>query len=230
MIKYVDTSIFGVALTIIIYSISNYAYKKTKNVLFNPTAVSTIFIICVLKIFNIGIENYEKGGQIINFFIGPATVILSILIYKKREILKESFISILIGIFMGALAGILSIIIMGKIFALEEIMVLSLIPKSTTSAISIDLSRQIKGNPSMTVAFTMITGTLGNVFGVSILNAFKINNKKARGLALGTSSHVVGTAKAMELGQTEGAVSSLAIGISGIVTVFLAPIIIKFII
>lgn len=229
MIEYVDTNLFGVTLTIIVFSIANFIYKKVKNPLVNPIIISTIFIIWFLNYFGISLESYEDGGRLISFFLGPATVALSIPIYKKLELLKKNLIPTLIGVFMGSLAGILSITIMAKVFSLDNIMMLSLIPKSTTSAIAMDISRQIKGNPSITIAFVIATGTLGNILGPSILNMFKIKSKRAKGVALGTASHIVGTAKAMELGSVEGAMSSLAIGIAGIVTVFLAPLIINLI-
>lgn len=227
MIEYVDTPLFGITLTIIIFSISNALYKKLKNPLINPIVISIVLIIWVLKYFNIDITSYEKGGNMIGFFLGPATVALAIPIYKKINLLRKNFFTILIGIFIGSLAGILSVIVMSKLLRVDDIMLLSLIPKSTTSAIAIDLSKQIKGNPSITIAFVIATGTLGNIIGPSIFRLFKIKNKKARGIALGTASHIVGTAKAIELGETEGAMSSLAIGIAGIITVFLAPLIIK---
>ncbi|OLS02801.1 LrgB family protein [Tissierella creatinophila] len=230
MIEYVDTPLFGVTLTIIVFSIANFVYKKIKNPLVNPIIISTIFIIWLLNYFHISLESYEKGGRLVSFFLGPATVALSIPVYKKLELLKKNFIPTLIGIFTGSLAGILSITIMAKFFSLDNIMMLSLIPKSTTSAIAMDISHQIKGNPSITIAFVIATGTLGNILGPTILNIFKIKSKRAKGVALGTASHIVGTAKAMELGAVEGAMSSLAIGIAGIVTVFLAPLIISFII
>lgn len=229
MIGYVDTTLFGVTLTIIVFSIANFICKKVKNPLANPIIISTIFIIWFLNYLGISLESYEKGGRFVSFFLGPATVALSIPIYKRLDLLKKNLIPTIIGIFMGSLAGILSITIMAKLFSLDDIMMLSLIPKSTTSAIAMDISEQIKGNPSITIAFVIATGTLGNILGPSILNVFKIKSKRAKGVALGTASHIVGTAKAMELGAVEGAMSSLAIGIAGIITVFLAPLIISLI-
>lgn len=230
MIEYINTPLFGIAITVIVFSLFDFIYKKIKNPFLNPIALSVIFIILFLRYMNIDIEIYEKGGNIIAFFLGPATVALSIPIYKKLKLLKNNIFSILIGIFLGSLAGIVSIIILSKLLLVDDIMILSLIPKSTTSAIAIDISKQIKGIPAITIAFVIATGVLGNIIGPSILKIFKIKSKRAKGVALGTASHVVGTAKAMELGEIEGAMSSLAIGIAGIITVFLAPLIIKYLI
>lgn len=229
MIEYLNSPLFGVTLTLIVFTITSFLYKKTKSPLLNPILISIIFIIWFLNYFNIDIENYEKGGEIINFFLGPATVALSIPIYKKLDILKKNFFSTLIAISLGSLAGILTVSILSKIFLVEDLLMLSMIPKSTTTAIAIDISEQIKGNPSITIAFVLATGIFGNVFGPSILKFFKIENKLAKGVALGTASHAIGTAKAIELGETEGAMASLAISIAGVITVFLAPIIVKFI-
>lgn len=229
MIEYIDTPLFGIGLTVIVFSISNFIYKKMKSPLLNPILLSIVFIIWFLQYLNIEIENYEKGGEIINFFLGPATVAFSIPVYKKLKLLKENLFSTLIAISVGSLAGILTVAILSKLFSLDDMLTLSLIPKATTSAIAIDISEEIKGNPSITIAFVLISGILGNILGPSIFNLFKIKSKIAKGIALGTASHAVGTAKAIELGQTEGAMSSLAISIAGVITVFLAPIIVKFI-
>lgn len=229
MIVYLNSPLFGVTLTVIVFTLSNFIYKKIKNPLLNPILISIIFIIYFLNYLNIDIENYEKGGEIINFFLGPATVALSIPIYKKINLLKKNFFSTLIAISIGSLAGILTVTILSKIFLVEDLLMLSMIPKSTTTAIAIDISEQIKGNASITIAFVLVTGIFGNVLGPSILKVFKINNKVAKGVALGTASHAIGTAKAIELGETEGAMASLAISIAGVITVFLAPIIVKLI-
>jgi len=229
MINYIDNPIFGVGLTIIIFSICKYINKKFKLSILNPIALSIIWIILILKNNNINYNVYNKGGYIINFFLAPATVALALPLYKKIKLLKENFMPIIIGIFVGSLAGIITIIILGYIFNLDRTMILSLIPKSTTTAISIDISKEIGGSPAITIAFVIITGIIGNIISPKVLNICRVNNKVAKGIAIGTSSHVIGTNKAIELGETEGAMSSLAVSIAGLITVFLAPIIIKWI-
>lgn len=229
MMEYVNTPLFGITLTIIVFSLCNFFYKKMDNPLLNPIAISIVLIIFFLKYMDISIENYQKGGNMISFFLGPATVALSIPIYKRIDLLKKNVMSILVAIFIGSLSGILSVILLSKLFLLDDIITLSLIPKSVTSAIAIDISKQINGIPSITVVFVIVTGILGNIISSRVFKLFKIKSKRAKGIALGTSSHVVGTTKAMELGSVEGAMSSLAIGIAGIITVFIAPVIINFI-
>lgn len=227
MMSFINTPIFGVTITIIAFSISLHLNKKIKSPLLNPILISIIFIICFLLFFEIDYEIYNKGGSIISFFLGPATVVLAVPLYKQIKLLKEYLFPILIGIILGSLVGIISIIIMSRLFGLDEILLLSLIPKSTTSAIAMDIASELGGNPSIAIAFVIVTGVGGYIIGPGIMKIFKINNKVAKGVALGTASHAVGTAKAIELGEVEGAMSSLAIGVAGLITVFLAPFILK---
>lgn len=227
MMSYFDTPIFGVAITIIVFNFSLYINKRFKFSILNPILVSVTIIIGFLLLFKIDYSIYNKGGSIITFFLGPATVILAVPLYGQINLLKEHFFPIIIGISSGCVAGIVSIITFSKLFKLDNNLLLSLIPKSTTSAIAIDISTEIGGNPSLTVAFVVITGVSGYIMGEKILGIFNINNKIAKGIAIGTASHATGTAKAMELGEVEGAMSSLAIGVAGLITVFLAPIILR---
>lgn len=229
MVEYINTPLFGIALTLIVFSVSNFIYNKFKNPILNPIAISIIVIISFLKFTGIDVGIYQKGGSIISFFLGPATVALAIPIYRRLNLLKDNIVPILISVFIGSLVGIISIVILSKVLLVDDLILLSLIPKSTTSAIAIDISKEVGGSPALTIVFVMATGILGNMIGPSILKIFNINNKKAKGLALGSASHVVGTEKAIELGETEGAISSIAISVAGIITVFLAPLIVKII-
>ena len=227
MALYLDTPLFGVTISIIAFIIGIYMSKKTKIAIINPLVVSYIIIISFLLYFNIDYEIYNKGGSIISFFIAPATVVLAVPLYKNIKLLKERWPSILIGITLGSLAGLFSIFLMSKIFKIDDIVMLSLFPKSTTAAISMEIADQIGGIPALAVAFTAVTGIVGNFMGDYIFKLFKIKDKVSRGVALGTASHALGTAKAMEMGETEGALSSLAITVAGIISVFLIPWFIK---
>ena len=226
MAEYLNTPLFGVTITIIVYFISQYLSKKFKTPILNPIALSITAIVGFLFYNNIDYEVYNKGGSIINFS-WTTTVALAVPLYKKIKLLKENSIPILLGIFVGSLAGIVSVIFFSKVFKLDDIIMLSLIPKSTTSAIAMDIATQIGGNSAIAIVFVIATGIFGNILGPSVLELFGIKNKVAKGISIGTASHVVGTAKAMEIGEVEGAMSSLAIGIAGLITVFLAPIILK---
>ncbi|MGN9165411.1 LrgB family protein [Tissierellaceae bacterium HCP3S3_D8] len=228
MTQYLDTPLFGVAITIIAYSVSQYINKRFKTSILNPIALSIMAIVGFLIYNNIDYEVYNKGGNIIGFFLGPATVALAVPLYKKIELLKENLLPILVGIFVGSLAGIVSVILLSRVFKLEDILMLSLIPKSTTSAIAMDISTQIGGNSAIAIVFVIVTGIFGNILGPDLLRRFGIKDEIAKGISMGTASHVVGTAKAMEMGEKEGAMSSLAIGVAGLMTVFLAPLVLKF--
>jgi predicted murein hydrolase (TIGR00659 family) len=223
MSEYIDTPLFGVGLSIIAYTLSSFIYKRTKIIILNPLLVGIALVVGILTFFNIDYQMYEPGGEMIIFFLGPATVALAVPLYKRWQILRENFVPIIIGIVLGSTAGIGSILLLGKIMKLDNLMISSLLPKSTTSPIAIEISGLLGGNQSLTVSFVIITGIIGYIFAERILKLFRVTDPVAKGIAIGTTSHAVGTAKAMELGEVEGAMSSLAISVAGIVTVLMVP-------
>lgn len=227
MVKYIDTPLFGIVISIFFFTLGQLIIKKYKSPILNPLLFSNISIIIFLLVFNIDFDVYNKGGSIITFFLGPATVVLAVPLFKQIKLLKENFISILAGITIGSISGIVVIVILSRIFNLSDLLMFSLIPKSTTTPIAMEISAELGGNPSLTAAFVVFTGIGGNIIGRYILKLFKIENKVAKGVALGTSSHAIGTARAIELGEEEGAMSSSSIGVAGIVTVLIAPVILK---
>ncbi len=223
-----NSLIFGVMLTVIVYNISLYINKKTKLAILNPIALSMIFIIAVLRIFNITYDEYNEGAKIISFFVGPATLALVIPLYKNIHLLKKNFIPIIIGIAIGSLVGLISTIILSKLLNVDEVLLFSLLPKSTTSTIAADISNNIGGESSITLVFVTVVGVFGNIFAPKILDLLNIKSDVAKGISIGTASHVVGTAKAVELSEEIGAMSSLAITLAGIITVFLIPVVLYF--
>jgi len=227
MIEIFDTPMFGIIISIVAFEIGLIINRKTKLSILNPLIIAVGLIIAFLSIFDIDYEVYNKGGSMISFLLGPATVVLAVPLYKQIEKLKKEKAPILIGILVGSLTGILSIYFLSKLFGLDEILTLSLIPKSVTAAISMEVSKQINGIPALTVAATVVTGITGNVLWPYISKIFHINDDVATGISLGTGAHAVGTAKAMELGEVEGGMSSLAIGVAGLITVILAPLLVK---
>lgn len=218
-----NNMLFGVFISLITFEIGLLLYRKTKLPIFNPLLIAILLVIGFLKIFNIDIESYNKSGEFINMFLGPATVILAVPLYKQFNLLKKNFIPIISGIFVGSLIGIVSIILLSKLFGLDKVLTISLIPKSVTTPIGIEISSQLGGIPSVTVLAIVITGIIGAIISPVLFKIFKINNPIAIGIGIGTASHALGTSKALEMGETEGAMSSLSIGIAGIITVFLAP-------
>ncbi len=229
MMEYLNTPVFGVTLTIIAFMIATWTSKKLRIQILNPLLVSIIIIIGFLSLTGIDIETYNKGGSIISFFLAPATVALAVPLFRQWELLKKNLVPILVGISFGTIMGILSILILGKVFGLGDLLISSLLPKSTTTPIAMEISNMLGGNPSLTVIFVFATGIGGYIVGDKLLRLFKINNSIAKGIAIGTASHAVGTAKAIEMGEVEGAMSSLAIGVAGVITVLLVPLIILFI-
>lgn len=223
MAEYFDTPLFGITLSLVAFIIGMYVHGKIKMTIFNPLLISAIIIISFLSYFDIDYDTFNKGGSLISFFIAPATVALAVPLYKNIKLLKKRWLSILIGISLGSLAGLFTIFILSKLFKIDQTIMVTMFPKSTTTAISMEIAEQIGGIPTLAVAFTAVAGIGGNLIGEYVFKLFKINDKVSKGVALGTASHAVGTAKAMEMGETEGALSSLSIGVAGIVSVFLIP-------
>ena len=215
---------FGIFISLVAYEIGQILYKKTKLPIFNPLLIGIILVIVFLKVFNIDFETYNEGGQFINMFLGPATVILAVPLYKQLSLLKKNFIPIIIGITIGCLVSVLSVMILAKIFNLNNELIISLLPKSVTTPIGIEISNTLGGITGVTVLAVVITGITGAIIAPIVCKAFRITNPVARGIGIGTASHAVGTSKALEMGETEGAMSSLSIGVAGLITVVIAPI------
>lgn len=228
MIQYLDTPVFGVGISILAYSVGIIIAKRTRLAIMNPLLIAMAIIIALLTLMGVDYQTFNKGGAIITFFLGPATVVLAVPLFKQWELLKSNLVPILAGIAVGSVAGVASIIVLGKLLGLDTVLIASMVPKSTTTPIAIEISEVLGGNPSLTATFVSITGITGFIGGARIIDAFGIKNPIAKGIAMGTTSHAVGTAKAMELGEVEGAMSSLSIGIAGIITVFLIPVIMLF--
>ena len=223
MKEIINSPAFGVVISIIAYLIGDCIKNRFKLSIFNPLLIAIIILIAVLSIFKISYDDYNKGGEIISFFLAPATVSLALPLYKKFELFKKNAIPILAGIICGVFIGIISVVTLCRLFNLSEELTISLIPKSITTPIGMALSDQLGGLSSITVVAIIITGILGSIIGPFLDKIFKINDKVAMGIAMGNASHAVGTARAMEIGQTEGAMSSLTIAIAGIITVIMAP-------
>lgn len=214
---------FGLFVSLIAFEIGLIIYKKTKLPIFNPLLIAIIIVIGFLKLFNIDFDTYNESGKFINMFLGPATIVLAVPLYKQFELLKKNFLPILLGITIGSLVGILSIISISVFLKLDNLITISLLPKSVTTPIGIEITNQLGGLAPVTVLSIILSGIVGAIVAPPVCKVFKITNPVAIGVGIGTSSHAVGTSKAFEIGETEGAMSSLSIGIAGVITVFLAP-------
>lgn len=226
--EFFNTPLFGILLSLTAFQVGTLLYKKTRLSILNPLLVASVLVMVFLLYFGIDFETYNLGGDYISFFLGPATVVLAVPLYKKIRLLKSNALPILAGISAGCIAGISSILTFSSLIGLDGVISKSLAPKSVTTPIGIEISKQIGGLPAITVAAIVITGITGAVLGPFICRRFRIKDKVAVGVAIGTASHALGTTRAIELGETEGAMSGLAIGIAGLVTVFLVPLLLYF--
>lgn len=215
----IESVFFGVVLTLLCYEIGLLIKKKVKFALANPLLIASLIIIAVLLAMGIDYQTYADGTRYISFFLTPATVSLAIPLYRRLELLKRYPMAILGGILSGVLTTMVSIWLMSLAFGLTHEQYVTLLPKSITTAIGMGVSEKMGGIVTITVVSISITGILGNVIAEYWLKLWRIQEPIARGLAIGTSAHALGTAKAMELGEVEGAMSSLSIVVTGILTV-----------
>jgi len=218
------TPVFGVFVSLLAFEIGLWLNRKTRLSLVNPLLIAVALVIALIQLTPLTLEDYNRGGQIISFLMAPATVALAIPLYKSIRLLQESPGPILTGIVTGSFLSLLSVIFLSKLFHLSQELLFSMLPKSVTTPIGIALSEQLGGLPQVTVAAIVITGIFGAVLAQPLFRILKITDPVAQGIAIGTASHVLGTAKALEIGEVEGAMSGLSISLAGLATVLMAPI------
>ncbi|MDL2223694.1 LrgB family protein [Bacteroidales bacterium OttesenSCG-928-M06] len=205
-----------------------WLYRKLKFPLIQPLLISVVIIIPFLKITGIEYETFYQRTQFLNFMLGPSVVALGYVLYEQMEHIKGNVVSILTAVFAGSVVGIVSVILIAKLFGADKILLSSLAPKSVTTPIAINIVENTGGVPELAVAFVVICGIFGGLVGPIILRKMKIKSKVAKGLAMGSAAHALGTTRAMEMGALEGAISGLAIGIMGVMTALLVPFVEKF--
>lgn len=210
---------FGVAVSIAAYESGNLLKKKFKSALLNPLLISVAVTILILVAFHINYATYYEGAKYLSYLLTPATVCLAIPMYEQLELLKKNMKAVMAGIVSGVLMSLGCIFIMAVIFKLNHQTYVTLLPKSITTAIGMGVSDELGGYVTITVAVIVITGILGNIIGEAVCKIFRIEEPIAKGVALGTASHAIGTARAMEMGQIEGAMSSLSVAVAGLLTV-----------
>ena len=223
------TSVFaGVTISLIAYYIGILIKKKFKLGILNPLLISIVLTIAVLVCAHVDYETYNYGATYLSWFLTPATVCLAIPLYEQWQLLKKHWKAVLLGITAGVLTSLTTVFVLAKLMGLSHEEYVTLLPKSITTAIGMGVSEELGGYVTITVAVIVVTGVLGNIMGEFICRLFRITEPIAKGLSFGASSHAIGTAKAMELGEVEGAMSSLAIAVTGILTVLLASVFAKF--
>ena len=229
MNDFLQNSVYlGLVLTFATYGIGMTLKKRFKTALINPLLISIVLSILFLIVFDIDYEIYYDGAKYISYLLTPATICLAIPLYEQFELLKQNYAAIFAGILSGILTSLCCILGLSILFHFNHKEYVSLLPKSITTAIGMDVSAELGGYVSITAAVIIITGILGNVFAELLFKLFCIKEPIGKGVALGTSAHALGTAKALEIGEIEGAMSSLSIVVSGIITVAGASIFAQF--
>ncbi len=215
---------FGISLSILAFWIGVRLQKRLKSVLCNPLLIAILLIAGFLSIFKIPYESYNAGGAIINMFLAPATACLAVSIYSNIRILKENWLPIVVGCTVGSVTSMGSVYLLCRLFRLDASMTASLIPKSITTPIAVEVSSAHGGIVPVTVIAVIFTGILGSIFAPFLIRLFGVKDPVAAGLSIGSCSHAVGTSRAIRLGEIQGAMSGLAIGICGIITVIVSMI------
>ena len=215
------TPFFGILLTLISWVIGVWINKKTKMALFNPLMIAVILIGGVLLAFDIPFSVYNEGAAFINMFMAPITCLLAVSIWRQRKVVKEHFISILMGTLAGSVTSITVIFLMANMFGLDDTLKFSLLSKSVTTPIALAITESLGGIGAITVASLIFTGILGNMLAPILMKLFRVKSRIAGGVAIGTASHVIGTSRALEMGEDMGALSSIALSFSGIITAIL---------
>ena len=222
-----NSEIFILMLTLAVYLAAVWLYRKTRLPLLHPLLVSIPVLALITHLLGITYESFERGSHIINFLLGPTVVALGYLLYEQREHLKANSVSILTSVFVGSLIGIVSVVLIARWFGADHELVASLEPKSVTTPIAMSIAERSGGIPAIAAVVVIVVGIFGGIVGPFILNSLGIKSSIARGLALGSAAHGLGTARAMELGALEGAISGLAIGVMGTMTAILLPVVEK---
>lgn len=210
---------FGMFISVLAYEIGLLIKKKWKLAILNPLLISILMVMLLLIMTGIEYDSYNSSAKYLSYLLTPATVCLAIPLYRELAQLKKNFKAILVGVVAGVLTSLVSVLLLSIAFGFTHEQYVTLLPKSITTAIGMGVSEELGGITNITVAAIIITGILGNMMAELVCRIFRIDEPVARGLAIGSASHAIGTAKAMQMGETEGAISSLAIAVAGIITV-----------
>ena len=221
---------FGIAVTIVAYVVSRQVFLKTRLTLLNPVLVSTITIILVLLAVGIRGEQYNSGRKLMTTLLGPATVALAVPLYRQRRLLVTYWASIAAGIVCGSLATIATVVLFARWASLDRMLVLAVAPHSVTTPVAIEIARILGSNLSITAVLVVSTGMVGAIVGPRTLTMLRVSNPIARGVAIGTTSHATGTGAILQEGETQGAMSAIAMALTAIFTAFVGPVLIPWLV
>lgn len=229
MSSFFQNSLFaGVTLSLLAYVAGVGLKKKLKLGIFNPLLISIVLSIVVLCVCHVDYDVYNAGAQYLSWLLTPATVCLAIPLYEQWEMLKKNYKAVVLGLVAGVITSLATVLVLSWLMHLTHEQYVTLLPKSITTAIGMGVSEELGGYVTITVAVIIVTGVLGNMFGELICKIFRIQEPVSKGLAFGSAAHAIGTAKALEIGEVEGAMGSLAIAVSGILTVVLSSVFANF--
>ncbi|MDD4608754.1 MAG: LrgB family protein [Bacteroidaceae bacterium] len=220
-----QTELFALTLTVGVYLVSLWTYRKTKKKFLHPLLVSILVIIAILNMLHIDYATYKTGSHLIHFMLGPSVVALGYILFEQSRYLKGNIVSILSSVLVGSIVGIVSILLVGRVLGVTDVLIATVQPKSVTTPIAMAISAKAGGIPALTAVLVVAVGIFGSIIGPVILKYLCVESKIAKGLAMGSAAHGLGTATAIQMGAIEGAISGLAIGLMGIMTAICVPII-----
>ena len=218
-----NSAAWGVLLTMAAFALGTVINRRTGKAIFNPLLLAAVFVVVFLSVLGIPYATYKASAAPVSYLLLPATVSLAVPLYEKWELLCRNWAAILAGILAGVAASLGSVLVLALLLRLDHAQYVTLLPKSVTTAISMDVSAELGGIASLTGAVVILTGIVGSLFGEGLLRLLRITDPMAKGVAMGTAAHAIGTSKALEMGETEGAMSGLSIAVAGIMTAILAP-------
>ena len=220
--------VWGVTVTLAAFALGTWLNKKTGQAIFNPLLLGSIFVIIFLSLVQIPFAEYKQSVSVLNYLLLPATVSLAVPLYEQWLPMKKNAKAVLCGILAGSLTSMVSIIVISWVMKLDPVLSASLMPKSVTTAIGAEVAQELGGLSSLAGGIIVLTGIIGNLSAAAMCRICKLHDPIARGVAIGTASHAIGTARALQMGRVEGAVSSLSIAVAGILTAALCPVLANF--
>lgn len=224
-----SSTFFGVSISLLTYFLGMFLRKKFDYAIVNPLLVSAIFTMAFLLIFDVDYDTYNQGAQYLTIFLTPATICLAVPLYRQVQVLKQNVVTVIVPICFGIAAHAITVIAFSKLFQIENVLTLSILPKSVTTPIAVGICNELNGIEVVTIMGVMIAGIIGAVFGPLVCKILKIEEPIAQGLGIGSASHAIGTSKALEMGEIQGAMSSLAIVVTAVLNVIVIPFVAKFV-
>ena len=218
-----SSTFFGVSISLLTYFFGVFLRKKFDYAIVNPLLISAILTMAFLLIFDVDYDTYNQGAQYLTFFLTPATICLAVPLYRQVQVLKQNVVTVIVPISFGIVAHAITVIAFSKLFQIENLLTLSILPKSVTTPIAVGICNELNGIEVVTIMGVMIAGIIGAVFGPLVCKVLKIEEPIAQGLGIGSASHAIGTSKALEMGEIQGAMSSLAIVVTAVLNVIVIP-------